>query len=250
MNNGEETRYGSGRLSLGEGAEQLGIALSGDQLQAFEQYSLVLRAWNKRFNLTTIVEPDEIEESHFIDSLTVTATLPEGTSFAGRLLDVGTGGGFPGLPLKIALPAMGLTLLEATGKKVTFLKNIAAALGLADVEVLQGRAEDLGRHLGHRDAFDVVVARALGSLSVALELCIPFVRIGGLFIAQMKGEIQSQLHEGRGVAALLGSQIEEVIPVDVLGGRRVLVAVRKFAQTPDKYPRRPGMPAKRPLQSA
>ncbi|PZC47755.1 MAG: 16S rRNA (guanine527-N7)-methyltransferase [Chloroflexi bacterium] len=249
MNNVERSQYGSGRLSLREGAEHLGIALSGDQLHAFAQYSLGLRAWNKRFNLTAIVQPDDIEESHFVDSLTIATVLPEGTSFVGRLLDVGTGGGFPGIPLKIALPAISLTLLEATGKKVTFLREIASGLGLSDVEVLQGRAEDFGRNLEHRDAFDVVVARALGGFPVALELCLPFVRVGGLFIAQMKGQIQPQISEGRGVAVLLGSQVEDVVSIDVLGGDRVLVVVRKLAQTPDKYPRRAGIPAKRPLKS-
>jgi 16S rRNA (guanine527-N7)-methyltransferase len=249
LNNVEASRHGSGRLSLREGAEHLGIALSSEKLQAFEQYSVGLRTWNKRVNLTAIVQPDEIEESHFVDSLTIATALPEGTSFAGRLLDVGTGGGFPGIPLKIAMPAIELTLLEATGKKVTFLKDIASVLGLADVKVLQGRAEDLGRDLKHREAFDVAVARSLGSFPVALELCLPFVRVGGLFIAQMKGQIQPQISESSGIAALLGAQVEDVFPIDVLGGGRVLVMVRKLVQTLDKYPRRPGMPTKRPLKS-
>ncbi len=243
-------RSGPGRVSLVEGAALLGIPLGERQLAMFERYSVELRAWNERVNLTAIIRPEEIEESHFVDSLTLAAALPDGAGFCGRLLDVGTGGGFPGLPLKIALPALNATLIEATAKKAAFLNSIVAELGLAGVEVLLGRAEALGRERALRGVFDVVVARALGRLPAAMECCVPFARIGGLVIVQKKGDIEDELRQGRGAAEALGAEIEVVRPVDALPGARVLVIARKQTETPERYPRRPGIPAKRPLRSA
>jgi 16S rRNA (guanine527-N7)-methyltransferase len=235
---------------LASGAAALGIALSAEQLAAFATYRALLLEWNARFNLTAITDPAQIVTRHFLDSLTVARGVPRARWVgAPRLLDVGSGAGFPGLALAIAFPHWHVTALEATGKKITFLRHVAAALGLARVRVLEGRAEALAHAPAERARYDVVTARALAALPTLLEYCQPFARAGGVVIAPKKGELAAELEAGRRAAATLGGRLAPPLPITLPGleGDRVLVVVSQERPCPALYPRPAGAPRKHPL---
>lgn len=234
---------------LKRGALQLGFPLTPHQEEQFRCFSDQLVKWNRRVNLTAITDPAEIEELHFLDSLTLAPALPEAVRLGGRICDVGSGAGFPGIPLKIAFPGIGLTLVDSSSKRTRFLSLLTTVLGMEDVVVRTGRCEELAHASELRESFDVVVARAVASLRVMAEYAVPFCRLGGLAILQKKGDIVEELAQAAAAWDVLGARVVEVQPVpsDVLGGERVLVVVEKVEPTPDRYPRRPGIPAKRPL---
>jgi len=235
--------------TLKVGAEELGLGLSPAQLEQFASYYHELLDWNRRVNLTAITGYEEVQLKHFLDSLTITlAWLPE--IDAGLwVIDVGTGAGIPGIPLKIALPAIKLVLLEATAKKANFLSHISQKLGLANVEIVVGRAEDVAYQPQYREKFDVVLSRAVAALPTLVELTLPFCAVGGIFIAQKKGAIDDEIGQAGRAISLLGGRLREVKRVDVssLPNERYLVVIDKLSPTPEQYPRRPGLPAKRPL---
>jgi len=240
-------------------AKGLGIPLSPKQVEAFHTYRHELLEWNKKFNLTAITQEEQIEIRHFLDSLTCLVAMrevgraSERERRAGerlRLLDVGSGAGFPGVPLKIACPHWRVTLLEATGKKVRFLEHLRGVLGLGDLEILHGRAEDLARDPAHREQYDWVVARAVAEMPALAELTLPFARLGGKVIA-MKGETaEAEVAQSERAFTILGGELVKIVKIALPGlvEERRLVVVRKAACTPDAYPRRPGIPAKRPLK--
>ena len=236
---------------LAAGAARLGYPLTSAQLSLFETYRTELMVWNEHTNLTSITDEAQVELRHFLDSLTVLLALDAGEAASPclRILDVGSGAGCPGVPLKIVLPQARVSLLEATGKKVRFLRHLITALGLLDIEILQGRAEDLGRLPPHRETFPLVVSRAVAPLATLVELCLPFCSVGGSFIALKKGDISREIQEACAAIRLLGGDNPRIssIPLSLLDGDRCLVSIRKIAPTPDRYPRRPGIPAKRPL---
>ena len=231
------------------GARSLGIELDEEQMGQFDAYLDALLAWNLRANLTSVTDPEAVRRTHFLDSLTVAAALPERLLQGGSLLDVGTGAGFPGIPLKIAFPGLELGLLEATGKKTAFLERVTTRLSLRGVTVYGGRAETLAHQPALRERFDAVVARAVGRMAVLAEMTLPFVAVGGVLVAQKKGDIGAELRDAKAAISLLGGGTLEAQPVEAtgLGDGRVLVVVPKGAPTPPAYPRRPGVPAKRPL---
>ena len=234
---------------LKHGTLQLGFPLTSHQEEQFRCFSDELVRWNRSVNLTAITNPAEIEELHFLDSLTLAPALPEAVRLGGRICDVGSGAGFPGVPLKIAFPEIGLTLVDSASKRTRFLSSLKAVLGMDDVVVRTGRCEELGRLPELRGLFDVVVARAVASLSVLAEYAVPFCRLGGLVILQKKGDISEELAQASAAWDALGARVVEVQPVpsEVLGGERVLVVVEKTEPIRDRYPRRPGIPTKRPL---
>jgi 16S rRNA (guanine527-N7)-methyltransferase len=234
---------------LKHGAFQLGFPLTSHQEEQFRCFSDQLIKWNRRVNLTAITDLAEIEELHFLDSLTLAPALSEAVRLGGRICDVGSGAGFPGVPLKIAFPGIGLTLVDSSSKRTRFLSLLTTVLGMEDVVVRTGRCEELAHGPELRESFDVVVARAVASLRVMAEYAVPFCRLGGLAILQKKGDIVEELAQAAAAWDVLGARVVEVQPVpsDVLGGERVLVVVEKVEPTPDRYPRRPGIPAKRPL---
>jgi 16S rRNA (guanine527-N7)-methyltransferase len=236
------------QIILGDGARQFKLFLTTAQLSAFEQYSRELITWNARVNLTRIVEPEEIAVKHFLDSLSVNLALPPAAS-PFSLIDVGSGAGFPGLPLKIARPEIQLTLLEATGKKTTFLQHLVARLILSGVSVLTTRAEAAGRRPEHREQYDVAVARAVSPLPVLAEYTLPLVKIDGLVIAQKGQEPAAEIKEAAKALEVLGGQFKAVLPVTVPGleATRHLIVIQKVKPTPQQYPRRPGVPAKKPI---
>jgi 16S rRNA (guanine527-N7)-methyltransferase len=253
------------QLSVGA-RSLLGLCLTAEHLAAFQTYYDELDSWNQRFNLTTIVGHREVQIKHFLDSLTCllafaspangeASPLPDAVPlFAGpgahRCIDVGTGAGFPGIPLKIIRPNLRLTLLEATGKKVTFLRHVVEKLGLEQVQVIHGRAEELAHDPEHRERYAMVLARAVAKLPTLAEYCLPFCEIGGRFVAQKGPEVEEEAESAVSAFAELGGRLREVkvIHIPELDQRRTLVAVDKERATPKRYPRRPGVPSKRPLR--
>jgi 16S rRNA (guanine527-N7)-methyltransferase len=233
--------------TLLKGAQALGLTLSPAQLRLFQTYAGQLVAWNQRLSLTAIINPDDIQVKHFLDSLTCLQALPPGF-VCHRVLDVGSGGGFPGLPLKIHDPTLQVTLLETTIKKAEFLRHVVEHMGLAGVEVVAERAETLGQDPAYRETYDLVVARAVAEMAVLAEYCLPFCRVGGLFVAQKKAGNAVEMKNAQGAVITLGGRMLPAIPVALPGAMlRQLVVVEKVAATPPRYPRRPGVPAKRPL---
>ena len=233
---------------LAKGAAEIGIDLDGAQLQRFERYFHEITEWSSRVNLTSVTGWESVQTVHFLDSLTVSLAFPSEGMGAGRLLDVGSGAGFPGVPLKIAFPRLRVTLIESRGKKTAFLRRLAEALDL-ELDVRTGRAESLAHRPDLRGRFDLVTSRAVGSLSVLAELCLPFCRTGGMAIAQKRGDVYEELGRAGYAAEAVGGRwkgVEEV-PSSILDDGRRLVLMEKVQPTPAPYPRRPGVPARRPL---
>jgi len=225
----------------------VGIQLSTRQLAAFKKYEEVLLEWNQKHNLTAIRESEGIRTKHFLDSLTCMLAWRERAPE--RLIDIGTGAGFPGIPLKIILPRLKLTLVESVGKKLEFCKHVIEVLELENVNCLQARAEELGLAREHREKYDWAVARAVAHLPVLAEYLLPLVKVGGGMLAQ-KGETgPAEAHKADHAIHVLGGRIKQLIPVLLPGvtEERFLVVVDKVSATPPGYPRRVGLPAKRPI---
>jgi 16S rRNA (guanine527-N7)-methyltransferase len=237
---------------LYNGAKKLGLRLTTGQLEQFRIYYQELVDWNQQMNLTAVTDYEEVQVRHFLDSLTVTmAMTSQATDGSINAIDVGTGAGLPGVPLKILWPAIRLVLLEATVKKAKFLEHLVTMLGLADVEVVVGRAEVVAHEARYRERFDLVLSRAVASLPALAELTLPFCAVGGVFISQKKGDISQEVSQASGVVVVLGGMIREVkrVELEELSDGRSLVVIDKVKATPDKYPRRPGTPVKRPIVS-
>jgi 16S rRNA (guanine527-N7)-methyltransferase len=236
--------------SLVEVVARLGIHLNEGQLARLDQLGAAVREGNKRVNLTRITDPGDFEIRHVLDSLSAVAPLLD-RLVAGeplRLVDVGSGGGMPGLPLKIAFPQLRVTLVESVNKKADFLRQTVTDLGLSDVSVVAQRAELAARSEDHRDAYDWATARALGSLPVVIELCAPFLAPGGLLVAQRSGDLDADLLAAAPAfkALRLWSRTPIYLEIPELPGHGLVVG-EKYAPTPEAYPRRPGLPRKRPL---
>ena len=236
--------------SLVDAAARLGIQLTDAQLARLDQLGAALREGNQRVNLTRITDPADIELRHFLDSLSAAVPLLDrlNQGAALRLVDVGSGGGMPGLPLKIAFPALEVTLIESVNKKADFLRQTIADLGLSEVNVVADRAELAARMPEHRDAYDWAAARALGPLPVVVELCAPFLDQGGLLVALRSGDLDAEVLRAAPVfkALRLWSRTPIYLELPGLHGHGLVVG-EKYARTPDTYPRRPGVPRKRPL---
>lgn len=225
------------------------IPLTPEQEQRLHAYADALHAGNRRLNLTAITDRDEIFVKHFWDTLAIVPHLDALLPPHAHVIDVGTGGGIPGVVLAIARPTWRITLLDATRKKVRFVEETAQALGLANVHAVWGRAEEIAREPDHREQYDLAVARAVAALRVLAELCLPFVRVGGWWCAMKGPAIEEEAAEAEAAVALLGGEPPQVVDVAVPGldARRTLALVRKVAPTPEMYPRRAGVPHKRPL---
>jgi len=232
---------------LAKGAINLGYPLSEQQLNQFQLYYQILIDWNQRINLTAIVDFKDVQVKHFLDSLSV-ATVLSDISDGQRLLDVGTGAGFPGIPLKILFPSLQVVLLESVTKKVKFLTHLVSQLGLQGVEIINDRAENLGHNASYRELFEIVVSRAVAPLPTLYELTLPFCKRNGIFIAQKKGDIDKEIESSKTALKILGGQLKEVRKVNLPEiGERLLLVAMKVAPTPPLYPRRPGIPSKRPI---
>jgi len=225
----------------------LRIELTAEQQSAFERYSEALISWNERFNLTAITDPVNIETKHFLDSMTCLQVM--GAPNLARVVDVGTGAGFPGLPLKILYPQMKLTLVESIGKKVEFCRHVIETLDLTGVELIHDRVENVGHKEEYRQLYDWALARAVAAMPVLVEYMLPLLRVGGVAVIQ-KGETgPAEAHAAEEALRILGGKLEQIIPVELprVVESRYLIVVQKYAATPIKYPRRVGIPTKRPL---
>lgn len=232
-----------------DGAKSLGITLSEKQLGQFYQYYELLIEWNKVMNLTAITELDEVISKHFIDSLSLIRAIKDLSGLHSSVIDVGTGAGFPGIPLKIAFPELKLTLLDSLNKRIKFLNEVIEKLGLNKIETIHGRAEDYGRDVKYREQFDFCVSRAVANAATLSEYCLPFVRVGGCFVPYKSGKIDEELETGRKAIRALGGDIEEIIRFELAGAEadRALVVIKKVEKTGKRYPRKAGVPSKEPI---
>jgi 16S rRNA (guanine527-N7)-methyltransferase len=234
-----------------KGAGKLGIKFNARQVKQFELYYRELIEWNKKINLTAITDYSSVQVKHFLDSLTITLALPgkevERPDF--NIIDIGTGAGFPGVPLKILFPRPRLVLIEPTTKKTAFLHHIIHKLELEKVELLNNRAEEAAHLPLYREQFALVLSRAVALLPTLVELTLPFCQIGGRFIAQKKGEIDQEINRAQKAIAALGGKLDQIkkIELDEFDDVRYLVIIDKIDSTPSKYPRRPGLPKRRPI---
>jgi 16S rRNA (guanine527-N7)-methyltransferase len=227
----------------------LGVQITAEQAARFAAYLDDLAGWNERANLTAIDEPLDVAVKHFADSLACLAALPGPGPGKTRVVDVGAGAGFPGLPLRIVRPDLDLTLVEATRKKTLFLEHVSEALGMPDVSVVTARVEDLGRDPAHRESYDLATSRAVAALPVLAEYCLPLLRVGGLMVAQKNAGVNDELDAAGRAISILGGRLRPVVEYRLpsLEERRWLVLIDKVRPTPSGYPRRVGMPSKRPL---
>ncbi len=231
-----------------EQAEQLfKIKLSKFQVSQFSRYENSLLEWNEKINLTAIKDVPGIRSKHFLDSLSLAQVF--GNNFPSTFIDIGTGAGFPGIPLKIIFPQTKFVLVESVGKKARFCQLIIESLGLSGVDVITSRAEDLARVVNHREKYDVAVARAVANLPVLAEYLLPLVRLGGKMVAQKGISAHEETQTASNAFKILGGQLENIIQVELPGvsDERFIVVVKKVAATPPKYPRYAGIPAKNPL---
>lgn len=239
------------------GATQMGLNLLPGQIAAFGLFTEELLAWNARFNLTAITDPEQVEIRHYLDSLALVPALAalDGALPAAilarsiRAVDVGAGAGLPGLALRIIWPKLRLCAMEATGKKIRFMEHMLGRLGLADVQLAQGRAEELGLREPHRAAYDLVLARAVASLPTLVEYLLPLAKRGGRVVAYKGSAAHEEALAAEYAIRVLGGQLTRLVPVEVpgLAETRVLVVIDKVSQTPDGYPRGRGLPRKQPL---
>lgn len=217
-------------------ALKMGISLNEEMIDQFRMYQELLLEWNERMNLTAITDPVDIRNKHFLDSLTCVIPLDKST---GKLIDIGTGAGFPGIPIKIAKPGLTVTLMDSLNKRVTFLNEVIRVLRLSGIEAVHGRAEECARKKEHREAYDYAFARAVAKLNVLSEYCLPFVKTGGLFISQKGSDYEQEVALSRDALKKIGAKVEEILPVTVpdTDFQRVLIIIRKTHATPAIYPR-------------
>lgn len=233
--------------TLLQGALELNIELDSKQREKFQIYKALLMEWNKKINITAITDDVDIDIKHFLDSLTpVTTNLFFGNE---KIIDIGTGGGFPGLPLKIFNKGLHITLLDSLNKRIIFLNEVIKALELQGIDAIHGRAEELGRDAKHREKYDICISRAVASLNTLSEYCIPFVKVGGHFISMKGPDVDRELKEAEKAIQTLGGKIVELKHIKIPQSNIVhsLIIVEKTFKTATKYPRGGGNPKKKPL---
>lgn len=234
--------------SLIQNAKDLfNVHLTARQVMSLITYEKELMEWNQKFNLTAIRDVESIRTKHFLDSYSCVLAWQANPPL--RLIDVGTGAGFPGLPLKIIYPQMHVTLVESVGKKAMFCQHIVSKLGLEHIDVIKTRAEEIGQKTEHRESYDYAVARAVANLNILSEYLLPLVKIGGNVLAQKGETAHAEAQSAEKAIALLGGKLKQIIPVQLPGvaDERFLVLIEKTHATPEKYPRKAGIPAKTPL---
>lgn len=233
-------------------AAKWNIVLTDAQLTQFQVYYELLVDTNKVMNLTAITELEDVIRKHFLDSLALVKVYPQimESDYVGRIIDVGTGAGFPGIPLKIAFPHLRILLLDSLNKRVGFLDTVIQEIGLCDISTVHCRAEDGARQKEYREAFDLCVSRAVANLAVLSEYSIPFLKEGGYFIPYKSGNIDEELEQAKGAVTVLGGEVEAVKRLELPGGiERSFVFIRKKKETPKAYPRKAGTASKKPLGS-
>ena len=232
---------------LERGCEEWNVPLSSFQKEQFIQYYELLIKWNEVMNLTAITKWEEVLLKHFVDSLSITKVM--NMNKVDSLIDVGTGAGFPGIPVKIMFPHIKVTLLDSLNKRLEFLRKVCEDLKLGNVDIIHGRAEDIARKKEYREKFALSVSRAVSRLATLSEYCLPFVEKGGCFISYKSGNLHEEIKDGEAATAALGGEIEQAAKflLPDTNMERTLVLIRKIAYTPEKYPRKAGIPAKEPI---
>lgn len=223
----------------------IGIELTDSQLNAFETYYDMLIDRNKVMNLTAITEFDEVMDKHFLDSIYLFRSIKLEADY--KLIDIGTGAGFPGIPLKIVFPEIKITLLDSLNKRVGFLNDVIDELNLNDIEAIHGRAEDIARDKAYRASYDIAVSRAVANLSTLSEYCLPFVKIGGKFVSYKSGDCADEVDNAKSAIHLLGGKINKIDEFSYSNNSRSFIVIDKVMNTSNKYPRKAGLPSKKPL---
>ena len=228
-------------------SEMLDISLSEEQLQQFLTYYEMLVEKNKVMNLTAITEKEEVIDKHFIDSISLNKAMDVTKPL--KILDLGTGAGFPGIPLKIAYPNLEITLLDSLNKRIKFLDEVIEALSLEGIVTIHGRAEDYAKQASYREQFDICVSRAVANLATLSEYCLPYVKEGGCFISYKSGSVEEELEQSKKAIFELGGKVKEVIAFTLpeTDIERTFVVIEKVRKTPKKYPRKAGLPSKEPI---
>ncbi len=230
-----------------KGLEQLRIFLNEKQIQQFIEYYEILVEWNKVMNLTAITDYEEVIAKHFLDSLALAKVCD--LSGKKKVIDIGTGAGFPGIPLKIAFPELEIVLLDSLNKRIKFLNEVIEKLGLKNIRTIHGRAEDFAKQKEYRESFDLCVSRAVANLSTLSEYCLPYVKIEGNFIPYKSGKIDEEISQGEKAIKILGGKISQIDKFQLVDTdmERSFVVIKKEKNSPKKYPRKAGMPSKEPL---
>lgn len=233
---------------LNEACNNEGIEFNEEKYSKFIKYKEMIKEWNEKINLTAIVEDDEIIKKHFIDSIKVFKF--EKLKNGRKVIDIGTGGGFPGIPMKIVNPSTEVVLLDSLNKRINFLNEVIKDLELNNIRTIHGRAEDFARESRYREQFDVATSRAVANLTVLSEFCLPYVKVGGYFVAMKGPAIEEEMKDAKNAIKILGGQVEKIIEVDIEGSdlNHNLVVIKKIKETPSKYPRKAGMVTKNPLK--
>lgn len=232
---------------LEEGIRQLGLNLSTDQLNQFITYYEILVEWNQVMNLTAITEFDEVVQKHFVDSLSIVKAVDMKEKL--NIIDIGTGAGFPGIPIKIAFPHVEVVLLDSLNKRIQFLNEVIQTLQLKGIRAVHGRAEDFSRNKEYREVFDLGVSRAVANLASLAEYCMPYVKVGGTFLPYKSGKIEEELEQSKKAIHVLGGKIEDKVLFQLPNSdiERAFVKIKKVQSTPKSYPRKAGMPTKSPI---
>ena len=232
--------------SFKKSLSEYSIDISEKQLSSFERYYELLIEWNEKINLTAITEKEDVYVKHFLDSVSI-IKICDLNQFD-NLIDVGTGAGFPGIPIKILFPHLKITLLDSLNKRLVFLNTVIEELGLTDICTIHGRAEDIARLPEYRDKYDICVSRAVANLSTLSELCLPFVKKDGYFISYKSDKINNEINESKNAIQLLGGNIGSEVSFKLDDYDRTLLSIQKLTVTPKKYPRKAGTPAKDPIR--
>lgn len=231
-------------------AQEFNIELKDEQIYQFEKYYHLLIETNKVMNLTAITQKDEVITKHFLDSIALAGVYPDIMSNHIKILDLGTGAGFPGIPLKIAFPDLEITLMDSLNKRVKFLQSVIDELKLTNITSVHGRAEEMAKKSEYRQQYELCVSRAVANLSTLSEYCIPFVQVGGKFISYKSSEIEDEVKKGNKVICVLGGKLTTVKNIDLPGSdiKRSFVFIDKVKDTPKIYPRKPGTASKEPIR--
>ncbi len=233
---------------MNDACKDVGLSFNEDNYNKFTQYKDIIKFWNEKINLTAIVEDEQIFKKHFIDCIKIFKFSP--LKEAKSIIDVGTGAGFPGIPIKIMKQEVELILLDSLNKRINFLNEVINKIDLKNVKTIHGRAEDFSKKLEYRENVDVAVSRAVANLAVLSELCIPYVKIGGYFVAMKGPSVEDEIKDGKNAISILGGKIEDIIKINIENSdlNHNLVIIKKVKETPKMYPRKAGTANKKPLK--